>query len=44
MAQETETNPCHTDGVAHAFELELRRTIEASPERIWKAWMTPELL
>lgn len=44
MAHETEANPCHTDGVAHAFELELRRTIEASPERIWKAWMTPELL
>jgi uncharacterized protein YndB with AHSA1/START domain len=44
VAQETETNPCHTEGVAHAFELEQRRTIDASPERIWKAWMTPELL
>ena len=44
MAQETDNNPCNTDGVAHAFELVLRRTIDASPERIWKAWMTPELL
>ena len=44
MAQEADTNPCNTDGVAHEFNLVLRRTIDASPERIWKAWMTPELL
>ena len=44
MAQETDANPCNTDGVAHEFNLVLRRTIDASPERIWKAWMTPELL
>ena len=44
MAQEIENNPCDTDGVAHQHELVLRRVIDATPERIWKAWMTPALL
>ena len=44
MAQDTENNPCETDGVAHQHALVLRRVIDATPERIWKAWMTPELL
>ena len=44
MAQETETNPCNTDGAAHQHALVLRRVIDATPEQIWKAWMTPELL
>ena len=43
MAQETEANSCDTDGVAHQHALVLRRVFDASPERIWKAWMTPEL-
>lgn len=45
MTQETtELNPCETDGAAHEFNLVLRRTIAAAPERIWEAWSTPELL
>ena len=44
MAQDTETNPCHTDGEAHEHALTLRRVIDATPEKIWKAWMTPEIL
>ena len=44
MAQDTETNPCDTDGVAHQHALVLRGVLDATPEAIWKAWMTPELL
>lgn len=43
MANETD-NPCHTAGEPNGFDLELRRTFDAPPEKIWKAWMTPELL
>jgi uncharacterized protein YndB with AHSA1/START domain len=39
-----ETDGGHRDGVAHEFNLVLRRTIAASPERIWQAWTTPQLL
>ena len=44
MAHETDSNPCHTDGVAHPHALVLHRVLDATPEQIWKAWMTPELL
>jgi uncharacterized protein YndB with AHSA1/START domain len=44
VAQGTDTNPCDTDGVAHQHALVLRRVFDATPEQIWKAWMTPELL
>lgn len=44
MARDTEANPCHTDGVAHEHVLTLHRVFDATPEQIWKAWMTPELL
>ena len=44
MAQDTDNNPCETDGVAHQHALTLRRVLDATPEQIWKAWMTPELL
>lgn len=47
MAHETDAaadaNPCHSEG-AHGFQLVLDRTFDASPDKIWKAWMTPELL
>ena len=43
MAQNSE-NPCNIDGVAHQHVLTLRRVLDATPEQIWKAWMTPELL
>ena len=36
-------DPCHSSG-AHGFELVLDRTFDATPEKIWKAWMTPEIL
>ena len=36
-------DPCHT-AQPHAFNLVLDRVFDASPEKIWKAWMTPELL
>lgn len=44
MAENTDDNPCHTDGVAHDHALVLRRVLDATPEKIWKAWTTPELL
>lgn len=37
------SDPCHSAG-AHDFSLVLDRTLDATPEKIWKAWMTPELL
>ncbi len=42
MAQQTDDNPCNTDGVTHQHALVLRRVLDATPERTWKAWMTPE--
>lgn len=52
MAQETEildrtsageTDPCVATG-AHRHELVLERTLDGTPEKIWRAWMTPEIL
>lgn len=37
MANETETNPCDTDGAAHAFDLVLERVLDAPPEKVFKA-------
>jgi uncharacterized protein YndB with AHSA1/START domain len=44
VTQTTEANPCETDGLAHGFALEIRRTLDATPEQIWRAWTRPELL
>ncbi|RZJ41919.1 MAG: polyketide cyclase, partial [Brevundimonas sp.] len=44
MAQDTDNNPCDTDGVAHEHSLTLRRVFDATPEQIWTAWTTPEIL
>ncbi len=44
MANETEANPCDTDGVAHAFDLVLERTIDAPPEKVFRAYTDPEIL
>jgi uncharacterized protein YndB with AHSA1/START domain len=44
MANETETNPCDTDGAAHAFELRLERIIDAAPEKVFKAYTDPAIL
>ena len=44
MAQEVENNPCDTDGVAHAFDLVLERVIDASPEKIYRAYIDPAIL
>lgn len=51
MAHETEVptdvaaaaDPCHSAG-PHNFSLVLEREFDAPPEKIWKAWMTPEIL
>lgn len=37
-------NPCDTDGVAHAFDLVLERTIDAPPETVFRAYTDPALL
>lgn len=37
-------NPCHTDGVAHAFDLVLERIIDAPPETVFRAYTDPALL
>ena len=44
MANETENNPCDTDGAAHAFDLVLERVIDASPEKIYRAYTDPAIL
>jgi uncharacterized protein YndB with AHSA1/START domain len=44
VAQETDNNPCDTDGAAHAYDLVLKRTFDAPPEKVFKAWTDPELL
>ncbi|WP_425989879.1 SRPBCC family protein [Brevundimonas sp. TWP2-3-2] len=44
MAKEAETNPCDTDGAAHAFDLTLERIIDASPEKVFRAYTDPAIL
>jgi uncharacterized protein YndB with AHSA1/START domain len=44
MANETENNPCDTDGAAHTFDLVLERVIDASPEKIYRAYTDPAIL
>ncbi|WP_426042516.1 SRPBCC domain-containing protein [Brevundimonas sp. TWP2-3-4b1] len=44
MAIEAETNPCDTDGAAHAFDLTLERIIDASPEKVFRAYTDPAIL
>lgn len=44
MANATEENPCITPGQAHAFELKLERVIDATPEKIWRAYTDPAIL
>lgn len=43
MANEID-NPCDTDGVAHAFELVLKRVIDAPPEKVYRAYTDPAIL
>ena len=43
MAHETEIDPCHATG-AHGHTLVLERILNGTPEKIWKAWTTPEIL
>lgn len=43
MANETE-NPCDTDGQAHAFDLVLKRIIDAPPEKVYRAFTDPKIL
>lgn len=44
MADETEANPCDTDGAAHAFDLVLERMIDAPPEKVFRAYTDPAIL
>ena len=44
MAQETDANPCDTDGVAHSFDLVLERIIDAPPEKVFRAYTDPAIL
>lgn len=44
MAKEIDDNPCDTDGVPHAFELVLKRTIDAPPEKVYRAYTDPAIL
>ena len=44
MANETDNNPCDTDGVAHAFDLTLERIIDAAPEKVFRAYTDPAIL
>jgi len=44
MANETDNNPCDTDGVGHAFDLTLERILDASPEKVFKAYTDPAIL
>jgi len=44
VANEIDDNPCDTDGVAHAFDLVLKRTIDAPPEKVYRAYTDPAIL
>jgi uncharacterized protein YndB with AHSA1/START domain len=44
VAKETDNNPCDTDGVAHAFDLVLERTIDAPPEKVYRAYTDAKIL
>ncbi|MBU1326184.1 MAG: SRPBCC family protein [Alphaproteobacteria bacterium] len=44
MANQTEANPCDTDGVAHGFDLVLERLIDAPPEKVFRAYTDPAIL
>jgi len=44
VANETDNNPCDTDGVAHAFDLVLKRTIDAPPEKVYRAYTDAAIL
>lgn len=44
MANETDNNPCDTDGVAHTFDLVLERIIDAPPEKVFRAYTDAAIL
>ena len=44
MARETDDNPCVTPGAAHAFDLVLERVLDASPEKVFRAYTDPAIL
>lgn len=44
MANDTNDNPCVTDGVAHQFDLVLERVLDAPPEKVFKAYTDPAIL
>ena len=44
MANLTDDNPCDTDGAAHAFDLTLERILDASPEKVFKAYTDAAIL
>lgn len=44
MSDKPAPNPCDTDGVAHPHSLQIRRTLDAPPEKVWAAYTQPELL
>ena len=41
MTDQTNDNPCDTDGVAHTFDLVLERIIDAPPETVFRAFAEP---
>jgi len=44
MANDTNDNPCVTDGAAHQFDLVLERVLDAPPEKVFKAYTDPAIL
>lgn len=44
MANDIDDNPCDTDGAAHDFDLVLERVLDAPPEKVFRAYMDPEIL
>ena len=44
MATVTDENPCDMPGAAHAFDLVLERVLDASPEKVFKAYTDPAIL